>query len=286
MSDLNIAKQFDQPFLIGETPGEVARYLNKLIKLEEIDTVLIATESKKRAERKNGETITSNITSTETSLNKLLWVEDASKLYKLAEDKEATIKVLDQENDNLIRAVAGLAVQNSLLTNKEIVADADALVRAIDIATEAVAKKETTQVELAQLLTSLTSMEELLACPIGKMNKCLADIDKTALGISTSIVELRTLESLQEALLKADEALTSASTLKRANALVERLEDAMEEIKVADLLLVTLDNYITTIRQCNNTIKDCSATKAELELGMPEECPLCGSSMEKGHTHE
>lgn len=48
LSDVNIQKQMDSPFLLSETNGEVAKYFNKLVRLDVIDKVLSNTESKKR----------------------------------------------------------------------------------------------------------------------------------------------------------------------------------------------------------------------------------------------
>jgi DNA repair ATPase RecN len=47
--DLNIQSQMDKPFLLGETSGEVARYLNQIVNLEVIDTSLAAIEKQRRA---------------------------------------------------------------------------------------------------------------------------------------------------------------------------------------------------------------------------------------------
>lgn len=46
--DVNIQKQMDSPFLLSETNGEVAKYFNKLVRLDIIDKVLSNAESKKR----------------------------------------------------------------------------------------------------------------------------------------------------------------------------------------------------------------------------------------------
>ena len=48
LSDVSIQKQMDSPFLLSETNGEVAKYFNKLVRLDVIDKVLSNTESKKR----------------------------------------------------------------------------------------------------------------------------------------------------------------------------------------------------------------------------------------------
>jgi exonuclease SbcC len=47
-SELNIQYQMDSPFLLSESPGEVARQLNRIVKLDVIDSTLKKLESQKR----------------------------------------------------------------------------------------------------------------------------------------------------------------------------------------------------------------------------------------------
>ncbi len=51
MGEVNIQKQMDAPFLLSETSGEVARFFNRIIKLDSIDTILAKIESDKRKSR-------------------------------------------------------------------------------------------------------------------------------------------------------------------------------------------------------------------------------------------
>lgn len=48
ISDINIQYQLDSPFFISETTGEMARYLNRIVDLEKIDTSLSKAEQDKR----------------------------------------------------------------------------------------------------------------------------------------------------------------------------------------------------------------------------------------------
>jgi exonuclease SbcC len=47
-SDINIQKQLDTPFLLSNSAGDVAKYLNKIVNLDIIDTTLSKIEQKKR----------------------------------------------------------------------------------------------------------------------------------------------------------------------------------------------------------------------------------------------
>ena len=77
LHEVNIQQQFDTHFLLSETPGAIARFLNELVKLDDIDIYLSAVDSKKREtsrEIKNKETV---ITDTEKELKNYDWLESA-----------------------------------------------------------------------------------------------------------------------------------------------------------------------------------------------------------------
>jgi DNA repair protein SbcC/Rad50 len=48
LSDLNISNQFDQPYLLFDSPGQVAQQLNSIVNLSSIDTTLANITSMKR----------------------------------------------------------------------------------------------------------------------------------------------------------------------------------------------------------------------------------------------
>ena len=52
-NDVNLQEQMDKPFLIGSTPPEVAKFLNTIVDMTEIDVYLSVVESKKRSTNKD-----------------------------------------------------------------------------------------------------------------------------------------------------------------------------------------------------------------------------------------
>lgn len=87
ITDLNIANQDDRPFLLAESAGDVAKYLNKLVKLDKIDTVLAEVESKKRAIKKEADGLDKSIEVAEKELSKYDWIEKGEALYKSIEER-------------------------------------------------------------------------------------------------------------------------------------------------------------------------------------------------------
>jgi predicted ATP-dependent endonuclease of OLD family len=77
MTELNIQKQLDQPFLLSESAGEIARYFNNIIRLEDIDKMLSGADSLKRSTKAEITEKEMQLKSTQESLDKLGWVENA-----------------------------------------------------------------------------------------------------------------------------------------------------------------------------------------------------------------
>lgn len=91
--DLNVQKQLDGPFLLSQTGGEVARFFNSLVNLEEIDHCMTAADGLKREIlgdiRRTGETIES----TRAGLSRFSWVDDVREdLARLKETREERAK--------------------------------------------------------------------------------------------------------------------------------------------------------------------------------------------------
>lgn len=92
MSEVNIQKQFDTPFLISESAAEVARFFNKTIHLDKIDVVLSNTESKRR---KINSSILENSKlqlSLETEIAAMDWVDDVELMITVAEAIQGRIR--------------------------------------------------------------------------------------------------------------------------------------------------------------------------------------------------
>ena len=82
LTDVNLQRQLDAPFLLSESAGEVARFFNQIIKLDDIDKVLSSADSMKRQTN-------SDLRSAETQQRQLTeqhkkyeWVENAGVLYE------------------------------------------------------------------------------------------------------------------------------------------------------------------------------------------------------------
>lgn len=101
MSPVNIQQQLDAPFLLSESPGEVARFFNRIVQLDQIDAYLSSIENKKRKTRSEIELGKTNLKSVNQDIEKYTWLDRAEILInKIAE--------LEQRQQHLLNAMGNL----------------------------------------------------------------------------------------------------------------------------------------------------------------------------------
>ncbi len=82
VSDINFQFQFDKPYLITMSPGDASKYLNNLIHLDSIDSILTVAEGNKRSINSEQKVVDKDISDLERELKDTEWVEEAETLYK------------------------------------------------------------------------------------------------------------------------------------------------------------------------------------------------------------
>lgn len=80
LSELNRQKQFDQPFLVMSSPGEIGRLINRITKLEAVDTWIGELRSDIDSNNKQIRFLESNIQEIETTLQKYEDVDETEKI--------------------------------------------------------------------------------------------------------------------------------------------------------------------------------------------------------------
>jgi exonuclease SbcC len=102
ISPINFQWQMDSPFLLSQSSGEVARYLNSVVNLESIDTALANIERRVREER--GEIVRSQkfIFNKQEQIKEYDWLPEVEKDLKEVEQ-------LDREVAKMVSDIMGLS---------------------------------------------------------------------------------------------------------------------------------------------------------------------------------
>jgi len=108
MGEVNIQSQHDSLFLLhpgGKGGQEVARFLNSVVKLDEIPRALSAIESKKRAVKKLRDIETTRITEYSDSLEQMKWVATVDPLFERLQKIEKDLSDMQVQADNIIEEI-------------------------------------------------------------------------------------------------------------------------------------------------------------------------------------
>jgi DNA repair ATPase RecN len=156
MSEVNIQRQFDRPFLISESAAEVARFFNKTIHLDKIDAVLSKAELKRQRTNKEIKEKTASLETLNKELNQFEWVDDAmskitliERIDKRVNDKKEIAKGLT----STIQYIKNVQDQiNAMPKNLDVILLKMEQVSKLDIAIEAKMDQECQLANLIQLL--------------------------------------------------------------------------------------------------------------------------------------
>lgn len=94
LSDTNVQKQLDSPFLLSQTSGEVARYFNQIVNLDVIDKVLTNAETKRRKLKSTIESVEEDIERLEKDIEEFSWIDEVEDLIKSFNEVSSKKEVL------------------------------------------------------------------------------------------------------------------------------------------------------------------------------------------------
>lgn len=107
LSETNIQKQQDAPFLLSQSSGKIAEYFNRIVRLDVIDRVLTNAESTRRKIKNQFELSEQEEKKLEKDLKKYDWLDSVEKLiekYKIVEAKcENVSEIKDELEDSIYR---------------------------------------------------------------------------------------------------------------------------------------------------------------------------------------
>lgn len=102
-SSLNIASQFDSPFLLAMSGGEVARYLNKIVNLDKIDSALFNINSTLRQENSELKNKSDQLKEAELNILNFNWVvESEGCLVGLENNEKILLDKIKKSNKLLL----------------------------------------------------------------------------------------------------------------------------------------------------------------------------------------
>lgn len=128
LSDTNIQRQQDTPFLLSLTSGQVAQYFNKTVRLDVIDRVLSNVESKRRKMNQELNQLNCMISDKEELQEKYSWIDDVEKLLTKYENLSEKCESLGSEIEYLQEQIGKFNYFSSMVEKFESISDSKKLI--------------------------------------------------------------------------------------------------------------------------------------------------------------
>ena len=277
LSDTNVQRQLDAPFLLSETSGEVAKYFNHVVRLDIIDKVLTNAESSRRRTKADIEATEKIIKEQEKKKEKYDWLDSVEKLLR----KWDTIK---ENNDELKSKSESLQFElESFAENKQKVAKyADIVAQKNNLENISRVIEKTSEIEdlCGSLNDSLTTYKQLIE-KVKKLNEIIklkklvleiAELSEDNLKMSEKIQNTSNdLSYIQKTKIR------DFSEQKRLIEKIEKLNENNLQEKV-DELSKSIYDYKIQKMHIEDSVKDILCLQEQL----PDICPVCGNPMKNG----
>jgi hypothetical protein len=109
MGSINLQAQMDAPFLLADSPGEVAKILNKIVNLEEIDRALFNASKKIRSIETDYKLDTTRVENVKKELSK----------YDYLEEMEFAISLVEENQTKLMELIAKIDLARELVSQSD-----------------------------------------------------------------------------------------------------------------------------------------------------------------------
>lgn len=270
-NDLTVQFQMDAPFLLTETSGEVARRLNRVVKLEDIDATMKQLESHRRKVKRDKDTASYEINDLEEKLQKLDYTDIkgtldlAEMLVEAHGGFEQSLLSLSTIIDELYAVEDILASENRVKKYAKLVLKGEVLIPVITESTKA-------EEVLTTLIEQYSEVEDYISSKAFLSSINVSNIQ----GILDSYKELNTtcitIDSLLGQYANIKDNPVASIDISKYDKAVQAYRDNGFQIEDLDTLL---DDLVILQKDYNK--RTVTIEKLTEELG--NTCPLCGGKL-------
>lgn len=281
LSDVNIQRQLDAPFLLSQGGTEIARFFNRIIRLEDIDRALAFIDKRRRDTRSSIETLSGEISAGKERLKRfetlteikdsLQWTEDqesvAVKQLKSAQTIHGYIAEAEEESRK-IKALRGLTALQEPVSALE-------TEYAGKIAADS--KKEAIEVCINGIRATTASIER--AAIYADLSPIIDEIGGFTAKNGAKAVQISTLRAI-------------ISEVNQNNLLANRAKsyaELSEVIGICDKFRNKRENIQENIESIGEILESFTDTSEKLKIinenmkkyrdSLPDSCPTCGAAM-------
>lgn len=286
-SEVNIQQQADAPFLLAAPAGEVARFFNRIIKLEEIDLVLANIESRRRKTKQQIEEAQNTIEATSKRIEELGWVD----ALNLVIDKAGKLEAEIAQRDFKIAAIGTDLEQYKQLAQKlESVDKIQEAKNLLAVASGLADKVQFAAIRVNIISTSLKDAIPLQACLMSTRGVVTHGPDLVCKA-KAAMIQITALEP-KCAAMGADlqlyrqgaEQLERRSAVTLASEFLAKLRKLESRIVNKTQSIVTLAAEVAGYDFQAKLYKEAKKSIEELAAQRPDICPVCGKAWNHAET--
>jgi DNA repair exonuclease SbcCD ATPase subunit len=273
LTDVNIQQQHDAPFLLSDSASDVAKYFNKIVRLDIIDKVLGNAESARRDTNKKIKETENEKKSLEKQLEGFNWIETAQALSDRLLKVEDRINVYSEDVNIYENEIARYNVQKEFLKDYPDIKMANTLIEkieAIKIDYHFLNELENS-IDKYRKVNRDRKLFEIIEPGKGtiiKIESIIADISimrREGGAINFEIKEYAENKKLSD----------MGFDKKKANELIKEIETIKPDYELLRQLNAQIQEH-----EANSRIKEQAGTeKTDLILQLPEVCPECGQPL-------
>ena len=277
-SDMNVQAQMDKPFLLADSPGEVGRFFNKIVKLDAIDTFQSAIDAKKRKTKTELDANKGNLERVEKELTSFAWVDDARTLVDKLKVLERETYELSMRQFELKETLDSYIKFQQILEKLKIIPKSTKLSEKIDVLIRERAELNREADGLSDSIDSYNEHKGLLAKS--------AYIEKAELhcNMADAIVqENAIMERLRQNIapsvadyIKYQRILDQTSEIEYAEKLAGKISKLRDERKESKTVIVSLGEDITAYHIDNEIVEGFDEAFTKLQDSLPPVCVTCG----------
>ena len=276
LSDTNIQKQQDKPFLVSESSSDVAKYFNSMMDLNVIDNILKKTEAKKREIRTNKINCENTLKTLNDEFDKLSWVDNAEsyleKIEKLESKQSKKKSVINELESSMNEHEKMIDLKNSLNVKK---------------AGKYISKLNDCEIEIKENTSIFDGLNEQISEweenqninekleKIKKANKVISALKKYDSQIKDNEVEA--IRYSLSVIAENKKFKLTSDLCKKAKKIISELKG----IEVNDDEEKQLKESIISYEENKNEIAECKKEIKKNQSLLPDVCPTCGQPWNK-----
>ena len=270
LSDVNIQSQHDAPFLLSASASDVAKYFNKIVRLDVIDTVLGNAESARRDTNKKIKETENEKKNLEKQLEGYNWIDKAQELAEKLANTDNRINAYDDTWQVIDCEVKHYLMQKDYLKKYPDIKKANAIIEKIEnikIDYDTVNELEKNIEKYKEVNRDRKIFEMIKA---GK--DILVEIESIEAEIKNDFHEqnilLKEVSGYEEDKKLSDMGFDKARALELIKE-IEAVRPDYETLKVVNSQILEFENARKIREQA-------AIERADLIKQLPDECPTCG----------